>query len=708
MKKVVFCGIILSVSLVVLSACRGRVPVKPLAEISPTATTQPTAAATTGPAVPATPDDADSNSDSGEESVASEQSFAGTVPAPEFPVGLDWLNSARPLALAELRGKVVLLDFWTYGCINCMHVIPDLKRLESKYADELVVIGVHSAKFANEGETENIRRIILRYELEHPVINDKDFIVWTQFGAQAWPTFVLIDPDGNVVGFHSGEGIYDLFDYVIGSLVNEFEANGRLDRTPLELALERRNLADSPLLFPGKVLADEANNRLFIADSNHNRIVITDLAGNVLEVIGSGRAALQDGDYQTAAFFRPQGLTLAGDDTLYVADTENHALRRVDLAARLVETVAGTGQQVYLQQMSGPALDLGLNSPWDVLTVDGLVYIAMAGQHQVWVYDPTTSLLRRHAGSGREELEDGALAAGGLNQPSGLATDGERLYVADSEASAIRSAALDPGGRLETIVGTGLFDFGDVDGRGDEVRLQHPLGVAYLDSLLYVADTYNSKIKVIDPETRESVTFLGGETAGWRDGADALFDEPGGLSITRDKLYIADTNNHVIRVADLATRQVSTLVLVDMDGLLTRRPDGETFVGKVVTLEPQMVAAGAGAVQVEVEVPAGYKLNDLAPFAMSWQREGTAVQFDLAQANQTVVKPHFPLTFPATFTEGQATLRGDLVIYYCQTEAQALCLIEQVRLLAPVRVAAGGGETLSVTYTIPLPTVIGD
>lgn len=637
--------------------------------------------------------------------MTSEQSFAGTVPAPEFPAGLDWLNTDRPLALAELRGKVVLLDFWTYGCINCMHVIPDLKQLEAKYANELVVIGVHSAKFANEGETENIRRIILRYELEHPVINDKDFIVWTQYGAQAWPTFVLIDPDGNVVGFHSGEGVYDLFAYVIDSLVREFEANGRLDRTPLELALERQNLANSPLLFPGKVLADEAHNRLFIADSNHNRIVVTDLSGNVLEVIGSGRADLQDGDFETAAFFRPQGLTLAGGDTLYVADTENHALRKIDLAARLVETVAGTGQQVYLQQTSGRAMDMGLNSPWDVLTVEGLVYIAMAGQHQVWAYDPVTNLLRLHAGSGREELRDGALTAGGLNQPSGLATDGELLYIADSEASALRTATLDADGRLETIVGTGLFDFGDVDGRGDEVRLQHPLGVAYQDGLLYVADTYNSKIKVIDPETRESLTFLGGETAGWQDGLDALFDEPGGLSITADKLYIADTNNHVIRVVDLATRQVSTLVLVDMDGLLTRQPDEETFVGQVITLEPQTVAAGAGTVQVQVEIPAGYKLNDLAPFSMTWQSEGAAVQFDPAQANQTVVKPHFPLTFPATFTEGQTTLRGDLVIYYCQAEAQALCLIEQVRLFVPVTVAAGGGggDTLLVTYTIEKP-----
>lgn len=632
------------------------------------------------------------------------QRYAGTVPAPEFPAGLDWLNTERPLSLADLRGKVVLLDFWTYGCINCMHVIPDLKQLEEKYAEELVVIGVHSAKFENEGETDNIRRIILRYELHHPVINDNQFQVWSEYGAQAWPTFVLIDPDGKVLGYHSGEGIYDLFDQVIGGMVAEFDALGRIDRTPLELKLEQENLVDSPLLFPGKVLADPATNRLFIADSNHNRIVITDLEGNVLEVIGDGRAALRDGDYETAAFFRPQGMTLADENTLYVADTENHAIRKVDLAARLVETVVGIGEQVYLQVSEGEAATTGINSPWDVLYYDGLVYIAMAGQHQVWVYDPAEEMIRQFAGSGREELRDGGLTQGGLNQPSGLATDGQLLYIADSEASAIRTAELDPDGELNTIVGTGLFDFGDVDGRGDEVRLQHPLGVVYLDGRLYVADTYNSKIKLVNPETEESETFLGGSEAGWSDGADALFDEPGGLSITEDKLYIADTNNHVIRVADLATKEVTTLVLVDSEGLLTRQPAGQEYTGKVVTLDEQTVAAGGGTVELNIELPAGYKFNDRAPFAMEWVvGEDGVVTVGAADASRTIVKPHFPLTFPVTLQEGQTNLTGELIIYYCEERSEALCLIERVRLILPVTVAAGGSDSLNFSYTVPLP-----
>ena len=662
------------------------------------------------------PTEANENPVSEEDSVAAptptpdDPPFAGTVPAPEFPPGLDWLNVERPLTLAELRGKIVLLDFWTYGCINCIHVIPDLHRLEEKFADELVVIGVHSAKFANEGETGNIRQIILRYELEHPVINDNNFEVWRTYGANAWPTFVLIDPTGNVLGFHSGEGIYDLFDQVITGMIAEFDARDEIDRTPLNLKLERENLANSPLLFPGKVLADVANGRLFIADSNHNRIVVTDLDGVVQAVIGNGRSGLQDGNYETAKFFRPQGLTLADADTLYVADTENHAIRKVDLAAETVETVAGNGRQGRYETFEGVGTAVPLNSPWDVLYVDGIVYIAMAGQHQLWQYDPATEIVRVFAGSGREELKDGSLRSGGLNQPSGLATDGSVLYFADSEASAIRTASLtnaDDG--LQTIVGTGLFDFGDIDGRGDEVRLQHPLGVVYADGLLYVADTYNNKIKLIDPATRSSTTFLGTGEDGWQDGEKPFFDEPGGLSLGGGLLYIADTNNHVIRIANLEDRTVETLVLADPNGLLTRPAAGEAYSGKTVTLDSQTVAPGEGTLRLQIDLPDGYKFNEIAPFLAEFSASGGAT-INGDSVTVQLVAPSFPQQIPVGFASGDVAgeLQADLVIYYCEEEAESLCLIEQVRLMLPIEVADGGENAAEMIYAVPLPPGVGE
>jgi hypothetical protein len=451
------------------------------------------------------------------------------------------------------------------------------------------------------------------------------------------------------------------------------------------------------------VLVDIESDRLFIADSNHNRIVISDLQGNVREVIGDGQPRLQDGDFETASFFRPQGLALDDENNLYVADTENNAIRLVALDDRTVRTIAGTGEQSYLTVSEVDGASSPLNSPWDVLYYDGLVYIAMAGQHQIWALDPDSGLLSVHAGSGREELQDGPLVQGGLNQPSGLSTDGTVIYFADSEASAIRTADINPDGRLVTIVGTGLFDFGDIDGTGDAVRLQHPLDVVYHENLLYVADTYNSKIKVVDPESRESKTFSGGEESGWRDGASALFDEPGGLSLGDGRLYIADTNNHVIRIADLESGGVSTLVLIDMDGLLTRQPEGASYSGKVVELDPQSVAAGAGSVILNINLPEGYKVNDLAPFSMEWSSDSDVVAVDDGQANRQIIDPDFPLIIPVVFHEGQGVVTGDLVIYFCESESQSLCLIERVRISAPISVADSGDSDIAINHTIPAP-----
>lgn len=495
-------------------------------------------------------------------------SYAGEEPAPEFPAGLDWINTGgMPLSIAGLRGKVILLDFWTFGCINCIHVIPDLKKLEAKYGDALAVIGVHSPKFEHEKKTSAVRKITMRYDLKHAVVNDQDMLIWRSYGARGWPHLALIDPEGRLIGAVSGEGHYDLLDRVVGGAIRQFEKEGKIDRTPVELVLEKSLLKDSLLLFPGRVLADGPGKRLFISDTNHDRIVITTLEGEVTGVIGNGRQGLANGDFGAAEFFRPQGLALANKDTLYIADTENHVIRKADLASKTVSTVAGVGRQVYQTAASGPAATTGMNSPWGLLYHDGLLYIAMAGQHQLWIYDPAKEELREYAGSRREELKDGRLLAAGLNQPSGLATDGEYIYVADSEASAIRVADIDPGGKLDTVVGTGLFDFGDVDGRGDSVRLQHPLDLVWWNGSLLVADTYNSKIKRIDPATRESRTVVGSE---------AGLDEPGGVSLLGNTLFIADTNHQRIVRITMPDGALEPVSLTDPQALLAEQKSAKS------------------------------------------------------------------------------------------------------------------------------------
>ena len=486
--------------------------------------------------------------------------LAGTVTAPAFPGGLDWINTGgRPVTLKELRGKVVLLDFWTYGCINCFHIIPDLDKLHQTYGHELVIIGVHSAKFATERKTAHIAAIVQRYGIDHPVVNDKDMQIWNAYGAEGWPTLTLIDPAGNIVGQVSGEGHYALLDKAIGLLANGFGAKHQINDKPLWFNNVKLSMPDTELLYPGKVLVDVVHNRLFIADSNHNRIVVTTLKGEVLAVIGSGKKGLRDGDYTDSEFGYPQGMTWVGADTLYVADTDNNAIRRVDLTNRTVSTVAGNGKQSYMTETKMPAKGAELNTPWAVLWHEGLLYLAMAGQHQLWTYDPVTQTIELYAGSGDEGIGDGSLSAASFAQSSGLTTDGNTLYVADPEASAVRQVGFGPGAQVRTLVGTGLFDFGDVDGVGNAVRLQHDLGIAWHNGLLYIADTYNSKIKVLDPKTRRVTTLADG---------NGQFDEPGGLSFAGDTLYVADTNHNRIALVNLKTGTVSALKLSDPQRLL--------------------------------------------------------------------------------------------------------------------------------------------
>lgn len=632
------------------------------------------------------------------------QSFAGTEPAPDFPDGLEWLNVDRPLSLGDLRGKVVLLDFWTYGCINCIHIIPDLERLEEEFPDELVVIGVHSAKFDNEAETENIRQVIVRYGLEHPVVNDSEFAVWRQWGAQAWPTLVLVDPAGNVVGGHSGEGVYPVFRPVIASLVAEFDERGEMDRAPIDLDLERDRVPDSILSYPGKILADPSGGRIFVADTNHHRIVVADPeTGEVLDVAGAGRPGFLDGPFTTARFDQPQGMALSEDGSiLYVADLGNHSIRTVDFTTRTVGLLVGTGRQspVYPPDW-GTAPDVALSSPWALERHGSRLFVAMAGSHQIWAVDLDSGFTSAVAGSGREGALDGPAPTAELAQPSGLAAAGGRLFFADAESSSIRY--LDLEGEVTGLLagsGAGLFDFGHTDGIGTEARFQHPLGLAFDGSDLLVADTYNSVIRRIDPGSGETTTFLGGE-AGWRDGDDPRFFEPGGLDVQGRMLYIADTNNNVVRKVDLDTGSTETLVLFGIERFVI---DEDGFPGVTVRLDPVTVAPGEGAVVLDVGIPDGYKVNDLAPFSMTWSVEGGVAE--LGDADQSIIAPEFPLRVPATFIVGEGLVTAELTVYYCTTEAEGLCLIEQTRLEAPIRVEPGAAHAAAISYDIPLPPTL--
>lgn len=439
-----------------------------------------------------------------------------------------------------------------------MHVLPELEALEKAFPTELVILGVHSAKFPNEREAENVRQAILRHGLEHPVVNDDQFLVWRSYAIKAWPTLVLIDPEGYVEAMVSGEGHGNRLRQAIAALIKQHREKRTFTDDPIQFQRER--MRDGPLAFPQKVLADARTHRLLVADTGHHRIVISDLQGNRLDLAGTGQPGTTDGPFEQATFRSPHGVALV-DNLLYVADTQNHLVRRLDLATRTVETIAGDGRQGQAIRQRGPARGMSLNSPWDLCVADGRLYIAMAGCHQIWVMDLATAEMHLFAGTGKEAIIDGPRLEGALAQPSGISTDGQTLYIADSEVSAIRAIDLSASGRLRTLIGKGLFIFGDQDGIGDEVRLQHPLGVSCRAGQIYLTDTYNHRVKILYPTMRAVKTLFGTGQPGQQDGRTAAFYEPGGLSVLDDRIYIADTNNHRICVADLTAGEVTTLPL---------------------------------------------------------------------------------------------------------------------------------------------------
>lgn len=531
--------------------------------------------------------------------------------APEFPSGLSWLNVSRPLAVhRDLAGRFVLLDFWTYCCINCMHVLPELKRLEREFP-ELVVVGVHSAKFANEQEIENIRAAILRYDIEHPVLVDEGYRVWQLYDAHAWPTFVLIGPRGDVLWRSSGEGIYEALAPRLRTWIETYRSELRLE--PLPLRLEKQSRPTGVLAFPGKLAVDPARKRLFLTDSNHNRILVLSPAGEVLEVIGSGEEGWRDGGFTEAAFFRPQGLVYhPAQDALYVADTENHLIRRVRLQDRRVETIAGTGQQARRLVRGGHGPNTPLNSPWDVALAGDTLYIAMAGFHQLWTLSLKDLQVQVVAGSGYENLADGPALVAALAQPSGLvvASDG-RVYFVDSETSSVRYLEK---GQVRTLVGQGLFDFGYRDGAFAQALFQHPIGIAYHEGALYVADTYNHALRKLDLEAKRVETIVGTGQRGYRDGSalTALLNEPNDLVWLDGQLYFTDTNNHLLRVYDPATGAVRTLELYPLEKLTMRRVRTQSLFEPAQELLPVTVPAGR-PFTLSLRLPPKYLLTEGAP-----------------------------------------------------------------------------------------------
>lgn len=606
--------------------------------------------------------------------------------APELEPNLGWLNTDRALRFdGDLRGRVVLLDFWTYCCINCIHVLDEIEELEHTFVGEpFVVIGVHSAKFENEQDRRNIRTAIQRYEMAHPVVVDKDMAIWSRYTARGWPTLVLVGSDGRIIGTTSGEGNKDLLEGAIRTAIDEGRRNGTLAEGPPTIRLDAAVPSASGLRFPGKVLGDPERGRLFIADSGRHRVIESEWPRDgghamVRRVFGGPDSGFADGPAEAARFYEPQGLALSADGAvLYVADRRNHSIRALDLASGAVTTIAGTGEQGRDRRGGRRASSQALNSPWD-LAVDGeSLFIAMAGPHQIWMMDLTKGTIAAYAGSGIENIVDGDIETAALAQPSGLALRGRTLYFADSEVSAVRFVDLSAG-QVKTIVGKGLFEFGDRDGDAHDARLQHPLGVTVWGDSLLVADTYNHKIRRIDPAGLKVQSWLGGGTNGL-----ALY-EPGGLHVSGEgvdaRLFIADTNNHRIVMVDPASRG---WVEVALDGLDGEALGADERFDEDLRTSIEVGASSAITLIIDAPLPQGAKVNADAPVSVRVEREGLTI------AQRTVRDGKFPVevTIPSEAV-GEGVWSVVARFAYCTDDDRGLCAPRAARWTVDVATRAG-------------------
>jgi thiol-disulfide isomerase/thioredoxin len=497
------------------------------------------------------------------------------IRAPEL-AGRGWVGAPDGTTLASLRGRFVLLDFWTFCCVNCLHVLDELRPLEQRWHDVLAVVGVHSPKFAHEAETGAVEAAVARYGVTHPVLDDADMTTWQAYAAKAWPTLVLVDPEGFVVARYAGEGHAHAIDAVLADLVPTAERAGTLRRdgglpTPPTPTSEG-------LAFPSGLLA-LPDGRLLVADTAHHRLVVLDAdAETVVARIGTGARGLLDGAADVATFNEPQGMCLlptgvaaeVGYDVV-VADTVNHALRGLRLGDLTVRTVVGTGRAW------SPLDPTALSSPWDVAWWDDRVWVAMAGIHQLWTFDPSIGSAQPAAGTRTEGLRDGRLAEAWFAQPSGLAACGNRLWLADAETSALRWVE---DGQVYTAVGTGLFDFGFADGDADSARLQHPLGVATItDRSVLVADTYNGALRRFDPAAGLLTTLADGLT------------EPAQVVVRDDVALVLESGAHRVVAVRLDAR--------------TSAPESSTRTERA----PMPIAPGPVDLVVGFEPPPGQHLD---------------------------------------------------------------------------------------------------
>ncbi len=584
-----------------------------------------------------------------------------------------WINLSRPLELDDLKERVILLDFFTYDCVACLHVLPQIKSLEQEYGSKLTVISVHSGKFDNQKDFNSITKAILKHDITHAVIDDSNLKIWNSFGVRAWPTLVLIDPRGNIKKTYVGEeSIKSLADDV-KKIVNKFRY--QLNRDPLPLLLEKNKVAKRVLSFPTKI--EYAKNfpfqghnapAFFIANSGQNNIVVTSLTGEIILQIGSNKGGFLDGNFETAAFSMPEGM-LYDSGKLYVADTGNHAIRIIDFKEQTVKTLVGTGLKGSV--INGDeinAKEVELSSPTDIefYPTSSHITIANAGTHQLLQYNLNKQTISVLAGNGNEGIDDGKYPKNSLSQTADLTTYDGKLYFVDSESSALRVLSKD--GEVKTLIGKGIQDFGYKNGKKGEALMQHPLGLTADDTGVYVVDSFNNAIRKYDPISGEIRTVIGGKK-GDSLGSHTEFDEPEGIVSILDRFYVVDSSNN--RVVIINRGKFTSELLETMPPLQLPKEGFLQYLPNLYRAKAAEVATKNVALKINLKK--NWKINDLGPSFINLLEMVNDDEATLVATFDWTMIANNDLKLPELDPDKNYMLQG--TIYYCENKKNALCYI---------------------------------
>lgn len=588
----------------------------------------------------------------------------------------EWFNVSRPLEASDLKDRVILLDFWTYACVNCIQALPEIKKLEQEFGSKLLVIGVHSGKFSNEKESKAIKKAILKNDITNPVVNDSGFKIWDSFKIKAWPSFVLLNPHGRIEKTYEGEGQVAQMVKDTKKLIRKFRY--QINRDLLPLALEKSSMIGNILNFPTKL--EIANNfnyenhkgfALFVADSAGNDIVVSSESGDIILKIGSGRKGFADGSFEDAAFDHPSSVLFAGDK-IYIADSGNHALRVADFKEKQVKTLIGDGikgEGVTFENVSADGVNLA--SPTDIEFFPSNDYIAIAnsGTHQILSYNIKTKQIKALAGNGSEGIADGKNPGNSLAQTSDLAVYNKKLYFVDAESSSLR--VINEGREVTTLIGKGLFDFGHENGNKNKALMQHPLGLMVDNSGAYISDSFNHVIRKYDFGKKEIHDVVGLKTRGDKVGKKTEFDEPDGIAATATKIYVADSNNNRILVID--RKKMDSEVFNIMPPLKFPK---EGFLEYLPNLEkmPVVKVKDGGDISVVINVNEGWKINEEGPSFINLLEIVGENEANFIDGFDWHVVKNQEMKLPKLQPGKDYVLQG--VIYYCEAKKNALCYVK--------------------------------